>query len=149
MTVTDLTVTGFVPMLATLHCPVALPRNPIPVEMMAGFAVVNPKIIPARAVHTSRDIGLLLVVMVLPVDPVSRRIVSCQAKSERTMPGRGHAVKVIAARLGTVAVEMDADQPAAPAPRALRPHVRGRREVGFIDGRGGHRDASSTGSRRV
>src|SRR5215510_7463312 len=59
MTVTDLTVTGFVPMFATLHS-ASLSADPIPVEITAALAVPL-RIIPARTVHTLRDIGLLLV----------------------------------------------------------------------------------------
>src|SRR5262245_9876057 len=48
--VTDLTVTGLVPMFATLHSP-PTPTDPNPLERIAALAV-PPRIIPARAVHT-------------------------------------------------------------------------------------------------
>src|SRR5262245_24569752 len=54
------------------------------------------------------------------------------------MPARADAVEVIAARLGTVAIEVDADQPAVAAPDAARIAVREGREVGLLDGRGRH-----------
>src|SRR5262245_3728573 len=59
MTVTDLTVTGFVPMFATLHS-ASLSADPIPVEMTAALAVPL-RIIPTRTVHTLRDMIFLLV----------------------------------------------------------------------------------------
>src|SRR5262249_10150348 len=59
MMVTDLTVTGFVPMFITSHSTESGAYN-VPVEMMAACAVPL-RIIPARTVHTLRDMGLLLV----------------------------------------------------------------------------------------
>src|SRR5262249_41567722 len=56
MTVTDLTVTGFVPMFATLHSAL-FNADPIPVEITAAFAVL-PRMIPARTVHTFLTICL-------------------------------------------------------------------------------------------
>src|SRR5262245_43441855 len=61
MTATDLTVTGFVPMLVTLHSAWSGVKT-IPVDMMVACAV-DARIMLARAVHTLRDIGLLLLVM--------------------------------------------------------------------------------------
>src|SRR5262249_61871384 len=56
MTVTDLTVTGFVPMFATLHSAL-FNADPIPVEITAAFAVL-PRMITARTVHTFLTICL-------------------------------------------------------------------------------------------
>jgi len=47
-------------------------------------------------------------------------------------------VEVITARLGTVAVEVDANQAAVATARATRVVVREGREVGLLDGRGRH-----------
>jgi hypothetical protein len=47
-------------------------------------------------------------------------------------------VGVIAARLGTVAIEVDADRPATAAARTASALVRERREGSLVDGRGGH-----------
>src|SRR5262245_50389946 len=91
MTVTDLTVTGFVPMFVTLHSPWSGVKT-IPVDIMVACAV-DARIIPVRAVHTLRDIGLLLLVMgscrrsplprmPAPAHRVPRRIISCQARFE-------------------------------------------------------------------
>jgi len=52
------------------------------------------------------------------------------------MPARAHAVKVIATRLGTVAVKVNADQPTPAAPRTPSAHVRERQQGGGVDGRG-------------
>ena len=69
MTVTDLTVTGFVPTFVTLHS-LPAPTDPSPVARMVAFAV-PPRIIPARIVHTHtlRDIDILLVVRVVSQEP--------------------------------------------------------------------------------
>jgi len=53
------------------------------------------------------------------------------------MPARADAVKMVAARLGAVAVEVDANR-AAPAAPPARPAMAVRREVGLLDGRGRH-----------
>jgi hypothetical protein len=47
-------------------------------------------------------------------------------------------MEVVAARAGAVAVEVHADGPAAGAAWAAARLVRERREVGFLEGRGGH-----------
>src|SRR5215470_7545501 len=62
LTVTDLTVTGFVPMFVTLHSAWSGVKT-IPVDIIAACAV-DARLIPARAAHTLRDIGSLLLVMV-------------------------------------------------------------------------------------
>src|SRR5262249_24120614 len=62
MTVTDLTVTGFVPMFVTLHSAWSGAKA-IPVDIMVACAV-DARMMPAMAGHTLRDIGLLLLVMV-------------------------------------------------------------------------------------
>ncbi len=54
------------------------------------------------------------------------------------VPARADAVEVIAARLGTVTIEVHPDQAAVPAASAAGAHVGERREVCFLDGRGRH-----------
>jgi hypothetical protein len=54
------------------------------------------------------------------------------------LPARADAVEVIAARLGTVTIEVHADQAVVPAATAAGAHVGERREVGLLDGRGRH-----------
>jgi hypothetical protein len=51
------------------------------------------------------------------------------------MSARTHAVEVVAARIGTVTIEVHADQAAVPAASAAGAHVGERREVRFLDGR--------------
>jgi hypothetical protein len=53
------------------------------------------------------------------------------------MPARADAVVVIAAHLAAVPIEVDADRSTPTALRA-RPPMAIRREVGRLDGRGGH-----------
>src|SRR5262245_15387728 len=89
MTVTDLTVTGFVPMLVTLHSAWSGVKT-IPVDIMVACAV-DARIIPARAVHTLRDIGLLLLVMG-----------SC-----RRTPSRGYRLQCIRSHGGSFPVKRD------------------------------------------
>src|SRR5262245_54113326 len=72
ITVTDLTVTGFVPMFATSHSAL-LSASPIPVARMAAFAV-PPRIIPARTVHTLRDIGIPSSSRFMSQEPLSSNI---------------------------------------------------------------------------
>jgi hypothetical protein len=54
------------------------------------------------------------------------------------MPARAHAVKVIAARLGAVPIEVDADRPAPATPCAAGTLIRERRQGALLDGRGRH-----------
>src|SRR6516162_5880032 len=89
MMVTDLTVTGLVPTFATLHSP---PPSPSPVEITAAWAV-PPRIIPARAVHTLRDIGLLLIRVVSQEPPRARYLRPLHlGRPEARMAAPGHPV---------------------------------------------------------
>jgi hypothetical protein len=60
------------------------------------------------------------------------------------MPARADAVVMIAAHLGAVAVEVHADR-ATPGAAWAGTAMAVRREVGGLDGRGGHRRSSTTG----
>jgi hypothetical protein len=75
---------------------------------------------------------------------VRRHVALFATPLDPLMPARAQAVVVVAAHLGAVTIEVDANR-STPAAAFARATMAIRRELGGVDGRGGHRRSSTTG----